>query len=63
MAITSLILPACILLILLALCHPIKSLRLIIKIFVLVMSVVIILFVIALVIAKVFDGGMWLFGF
>lgn len=63
MTITSLIVPILILLCLLLLCYPIKTLRTIIKIFVFIMAVIIGFFVIGLIIAYTFGVIINIFGF
>lgn len=63
MLITSLVMPIFILILLLLLCHPIKTLRTMIKTFVLIMSVVVGFFALGLIFASVFDNIIGVFGF
>lgn len=63
MIITSLAIPICVLILLLLLCYPLKTLRILIKTFVAIMAIVIGLFAIGLIFASILDDIMGIFGF
>lgn len=63
MTIVSLIVPILILIFLLLLCYPIKTLRTIIKVFVYIMAIIIGVFVIGLIIANAVGVIINIFGF
>ncbi|WP_204177981.1 MULTISPECIES: hypothetical protein [unclassified Staphylococcus] len=62
MTITSLILPIFILLIILFICHPIKTIRITAKFFVLIMFIIIGLFMVGLLVAQLFNSAFTLIG-